>query len=154
VRPSNSDTDSLSFLHEGSIADFVNPDGFGYFKDRRQVAGFEPHSFSQVPGPNTPWRVQSLELVSLVLHDTPTVYVSDLLPRMNSVHDVPTRPLDQVERYGLATLRDGEDIFAYQNGEALRMLGAVRSLRQCVACHGGQRGDLLGAFSYCLTRWP
>jgi mono/diheme cytochrome c family protein len=31
------------------------------------------------------------------------------------------------------------------------MLGAVRSTRQCVACHGGDRGDLLGAFSYALV---
>ncbi len=30
------------------------------------------------------------------------------------------------------------------------MLGAVRSAKQCVKCHGGSRGDLLGAFSYTL----
>ena len=31
------------------------------------------------------------------------------------------------------------------------MLGAIRSAKQCVQCHGGQRGDLLGAFSYTLV---
>jgi hypothetical protein len=32
------------------------------------------------------------------------------------------------------------------------MLGAIRSTRQCLSCHGGNRGDLLGAFSYVFTR--
>jgi hypothetical protein len=32
------------------------------------------------------------------------------------------------------------------------MLGLARSVKQCVACHGGARGDLLGAFSYVLRR--
>jgi hypothetical protein len=33
----------------------------------------------------------------------------------------------------------------------LRMVGSVRSLKQCIPCHGGRRGDLLGAFSYSLS---
>lgn len=47
-------------------------------------------------------------------------------------------------------LEQGEDLFASRDGDDLRMLGAVRSAKQCVACHGGERGDLLGAFSYVL----
>ena len=47
-------------------------------------------------------------------------------------------------------LRQGEDLFT--SGDGLRMLGAVYSLKQCVACHGGERGDLLGALSYRLER--
>jgi hypothetical protein len=27
-------------------------------------------------------------------------------------------------------------------------------IKQCVSCHGGERGDLLGAFSYSLRRQP
>lgn len=33
-------------------------------------------------------------------------------------------------------------------------LGAIRSIEQCTKCHGGKRGDLLGAFSYSLARTP
>jgi hypothetical protein len=51
-------------------------------------------------------------------------------------------------------LRQGEDLFISRDGGGLRMLGAVYSLKQCVACHGGERGDLLGAFSYTLERDP
>ncbi len=53
---------------------------------------------------------------------------------------------------GLIALRHGEDLFASRDGNGLRMLGAIHSFKQCVACHGGERGDLLGAFSYSLKR--
>ena len=140
----------LNRMLDASILDFVNPQGFGFFKDRRHVAGFEMHRFSQVPAPKNQWKVQALELVSLLLHDEPEVYVSSLLPRMDRLHGVPTRPLDRFENLGLNTLRQGEDIFTTQGKEGARMLGAVRSTKQCVACHGGKRGALLGAFSYTL----
>ena len=51
---------------------------------------------------------------------------------------------------GLNPVRQGEDLFVSRDGEGLRMLGAVYSMKQCVTCHGGARGDLLGAFSYLL----
>jgi hypothetical protein len=135
---------------EDSILDFVNPRGFGYFKDRRHVTGFETHRFSQVPASANRWKVQTLELVSLLLHDEPEVYVSSHLPRMDRLQGVPTRPLDRFEEFGLDALRHGEDIFTTKVVEGARMLGAVRSTRQCVDCHGGETGALLGAFSYTL----
>jgi hypothetical protein len=69
---------------------------------------------------------------------------------MDQLRDVPTLPLDRFERFALDTLRQGEGIFITQGEEGVRMLGAVRSTNRCVACHGGDRGDLLGAFSYTL----
>jgi hypothetical protein len=140
----------LSQMLDTSILDFVNPRGFGYLKDRRHVAGFESHRFSQVPEPANRWKVQTLELVGLLLHDEPEVYVSDHLPQMDKVRGAPARPLDRFEGYALDALRRGEDLFITQEEEGLRMLGAVRSTRRCVDCHAGNRGDLLGALSYTL----
>jgi hypothetical protein len=156
---------------EDSVIDFASPRGFGYIRDRQHVAGFEPHRFGQVPAPVDGWRVQedlgdrfsrvpapvqrwqvqTLDLVGLLLHEEPVVYVSDHLPQMSEVRDTPTRPLDRFERLGLATLRQGEELFVSRSGESLRMLGAISSTRQCIACHGGKRGDLLGAFTYTLS---
>ncbi len=141
----------LSPLLDDSIVDFVNGRGFGYFKDRRHVAGFETHRFSRVPEPEQPWRIQSLELISLLLHDEPQVYNSDHLPRMEQTHTMPTRPLDRFEWFALHDLQQGEDIITTRESEGLRMLGAVRSLPRCVNCHGGEKGALLGAFSYTLS---
>ena len=49
----------LGGILEASILDFVNPRGFGYIKDRRHVAGFETHRFSQVPAPAERWKVRT-----------------------------------------------------------------------------------------------
>ncbi len=140
----------LGPMLDASILDFVNPRGFGFLKDRRHVAGFEPHRFHEVPASNSRWQVQTLELVSLLKHDEPAVYVSDSLPRMDRLDGLRTRPLDPFESVGLDTLRGGDDLQTSRGAEGVRMLGAIRSLKRCVACHGGARGDLLGAFSYNL----
>ena len=69
----------LGDLLEESILDFVNEPGFGYFKDRHHVSGFLPHEFSRTPSPAKNWELQTLELVSLLLHDEPEVYVASHL---------------------------------------------------------------------------
>ena len=51
-----------------------------------------------------------------------------------------------LEADGLDALRKGDELFVRDH----RMLGAVRATKQCLECHGGNRGDLLGAFSYTL----
>ncbi len=154
-RPPSSDLEEdLGKMLLRAIPEFVDPYGFGYIKDRRHVAGFLGHGFHR-DTPTTPdrWQLQRLELVSLLLHDEPTVYVSDRLPEMTRSHNAPSRPLDRFERVGLDTLGRGEDLFVAEVGEGhLRMMGALRSAKACVACHGGGRGDLLGAFSYTLRK--
>jgi hypothetical protein len=152
AQPSVVDNDRLGRLHQGAIVDFVYPAGFGYVKDRRQVAGFASHRFSSVPGSKEKWEVQRLELVGLLLHDAPVVYVSNNLPRMDELRGGPTRPLDGFEAAGLERLHGGEDLIVGNTSGTVRMLGALRSARQCVRCHDGERCDLLGAFSYTLQR--
>jgi hypothetical protein len=141
----------LTKLHVKGVSDFVNSLGFGTIKDRRHVAGFESHRFSVVPEDKR-WRVQTLDLVGLLLHDEPRVYVSESLPRMDELRGAPTRPLDPFETQGLKALLAGDDFVIVRDGDVVRMLGSLRSTRQCVACHGGERGDLLGAFSYALRQ--
>jgi hypothetical protein len=139
------DRGSLDVLHTAGVAEFVHPRGFGFFKDRRHVAGFQGHGFGEVPA-SPRWEVVRLELVGLLMHEAPVVYVSDRLPRMDYVRGGPTRPLDPFEVEGLAALRQGEDLFA----RGSRLVGSVRATQQCLGCHGGSRGELLGAFTYTL----
>jgi hypothetical protein len=146
--------DELDYLHLQSVIDFVNAPGFGFVKDRQHVAGFQSHQFSQVPDPAKSWTVDRLELVGLVLHDQPVAYVSPSLPKMDDLREAPTRDLDGFEAVGLEALLRGDQLFVSLVPPALRMLGAVRNVKQCIDCHGGERGDLLGAFSYTLrSRW-
>ena len=144
--------ESLSRLHLSGILDFVNPEGFGYVKSRTQVAGFRPHRFSKVPQSRTGWIANSVELVGILVHEQPAVYVSEYLPRMDELKKTKTRPLDTFEKEGLAEIEKGEELFVRGNGDAARMMGAIRNAKQCVECHGGNRGDLLGAFSYRLKK--
>lgn len=139
-------------LHEASVLDFVNPAGFGVFENRHRVIGFQRHGFSKVPGPEERWAVETIDLVGLLLHDEPRAYVSKNLPRMDELRAAPTRPLDSFEAQGLVTLRKGEELFVRGSETRVRMLGAIRGTKQCLDCHGGARGDLLGAFSYSLRR--
>src|SRR5262249_55358553 len=91
----------LQGLHLESIVDFAHHRGFGYVKDRRHVAGFQSHRFSQVPKAEEHWEVRRLELVGLLLHEEPVVYVSENLPRMDELRGAPTRPLDPFEAAAL-----------------------------------------------------
>jgi hypothetical protein len=138
-------------LHRKSLLDFVNIPGLGYFKDRRHVAGFQSHSFGEKPEEVKSWKLQTLDLVGLLLHEEPVVYVTENLPRMDKLRDAPTRSLDPFEQKGLVDLRRGEDLYVCTTPDGLRVLGALRCAKQCADCHGAQRGDLLGAFSYSFT---
>jgi hypothetical protein len=139
----------LATLHLNGIIDFVNPLGFGYVTKEKQLFGFQPHHFRKLPKTDG-WKVRSIELVSLLLQEDPRVYATTDLPRMDKIRTVPTRSLDRFEAAGLLELKTGEDFFTSESATGVRMLGAIRSIEQCVGCHGGERGDLLGAFSYFL----
>jgi hypothetical protein len=144
--------DKLREFHLAGMVDFLRPAGFGFFKDRRHVVGFQEHQFSMVPEAVPGWQLRTVDLVGLAVHDEPVAYVSDNLPRMDELRGAPTRALDAFEATGLEALRKGEDLFVRDTPEARRALGSVRAVKQCVACHGCRRGELLGAFSYTLTR--
>jgi hypothetical protein len=153
-------TFELAGMHLDAQVDFANPYGFGYFADREHVAGFVPHRFSRSPDPfhghqaprdaklHGSWTTRKVELVSLLKHEQPRVYVSKHLPRMDELRDAPTRPLDAFEQEHLPALHAGEEIRTQDDGDRFRMLGAVRAARQCVTCHAVEHGALLGAFSY------
>jgi hypothetical protein len=162
VDPANRETTVNVFekLHQEGLVDFLNPKRFGYVKDLDHVAGFQVHQFSDTPQVEKPpeekhrWLIQNLELVSLLKHKKPAVYLSDYLPRMDQLRHALTRPLDAFEKSALVALRQGEDLKVQYSRNHLRMLGSLRAVRQCLECHQAPRGDLLGAFSYKLRREP
>lgn len=136
-------------LHFRNMLHFVNPVGFGFMKDRRNVVGFQAHQFNELLEVK-PWKILRIELVGLLLDDRPRVYVTTDLPRMQEIRGVPTRSLDAFETAGLEKLSSGDTLFIRDASDGVRMLGAIQSAQQCIKCHGGERGDLLGAFSYHL----
>jgi hypothetical protein len=164
--------DLLLRLHLSGQLDFAGPVGLGLVRDRDHVAGFKSHQFRTLPqlvtkwdheqvGPPSPprkpveeWVLRKLELVSLLKHDQPAVYVSDRLPKMDELAEAPTRELSEFESASLKSLRSGESLVARAKSNHLEMVGALRAAKQCQQCHQVQRGELLGAFSYELHRSP
>jgi hypothetical protein len=150
------DQDKLLSLHDQGLADFLNSERMGYVKDREHVAGFDSHRFKQVPelyasGDSQRWVVQRLELVGLLSHDRPVVYVTEHLPDLEELGDAAVRELDEFEQDALRQLRTERDIVTADHGSSIRMLGAVRASQSCLECHQVQRGELLGAFSYVMA---
>ena len=144
--PDRTTSPPLGRMVREDARDFADPLGWGVRRGDR-VAGFRPHALRTRPEP-AGWVVERVELVGLLLVPDPRVYVSVDLPRMDRVADTPTRHPDGFESPALARLRAGDELV--HDGPAGRLLGAVRAARQCLDCHGGQPGDLLGAFSYHL----
>jgi hypothetical protein len=145
------------FYHEGGLEDFLYPRGFGYIKDREHVAGFESHGFRYLAVPvheSKRWRVHYIQLVGILTHEKPVVYLTDKLPSMEQVRQGKTRSLDFFEQAALPSLRDGEDLYIVSKNDTLRMLGAIRATKTCQKCHDAEVGDLLGAFSYTLRPAP
>lgn len=171
--------DLLFGYHLNGQLDFAGPLGLGLVRDRDHVAGFKSHQFRSVSplvtkwdrditkpaiGPNgqplppakpvEEWVLRRLELVSLLKHKAPAVYVSATLPKMDDLAKADTRELSGFEADSLRTLRSGESLVARAKANHLEMFGALRAAKQCQACHQVQRGELLGAFSYELHRKP
>lgn len=139
-------------VHRDSIVDFVQSAYFGYQKDRQHVAGFKPHAFSERPTMPDCYVVNRIELIGVLMHQQPVVYLSDHLPRMEDLKQAKTRELDDFERKALEQFRSGRDLVFQEHASGIRMVGAIRSVNQCTTCHGSQRGQLLGAFSYQIGR--
>jgi hypothetical protein len=155
LQPTSAELDKL---HLTANLDFVASERMGYVRNRKQVAGFEAHALTGLPDQWSPqdrpparWQVNRLELVSLLRHETPQVYVANELPQMDELADVPYRSLNDFEKNALPMLECDEDVVVEQQPDRILMLGAVRAAADCLRCHEGNRGKLLGAFSYELT---
>lgn len=159
---------TLQDFHLTDIQFFANPWSFGHVRDRDHVAGFRSHGFSGVPELGHPrneykdgketlparWRVARLELVSLLKHERPAVYLSEYLPRMSELKDAKTRATSPFETTALQKLRSGEDLVTTATTNEIQMLGSLRASKTCLQCHDAKRAELLGAFSYTLRRDP
>jgi hypothetical protein len=158
--------DVLTELHQNGEMNFLDVNRFGYVKDKQHVTGFFPHAVTYAPNMRSfdgrpwyevrteQWALRRLELVSLLKHPEPKVYVSAELPRMDKLAEATVRGLGAFEEAALARLKEGEDVIAQATTNRIEMLGSLRAVKQCLQCHDAKRGELLGAFSYELIRDP
>jgi hypothetical protein len=145
----------LELIHQASLKDFstgkldvplinAGPDLFRIPTEQEKKA-------VAAGGKEKTWEIKSLDLVGLVKHKEPVVYVSEKLPDMKDLKDTPTRPADLFEFTAIEALQKGDNLFVRGKDNTIRMLGAIRAAKQCLSCHDANaEGDLLGAFSYTM----
>jgi hypothetical protein len=156
----------------GRNSEFFSLNSLGYVESIDRVAGFIPHKFDWLPKLGDHpwkgserraeqdtskfdiWRTTRLQLVSLLKHPEPRVYVSENLPNMTELANVESRDLNAFEQPALGQLQEGEDMVAEATTNTIRMLGSLRARNECLACHSVEYGTLLGAFSYVFERDP
>jgi hypothetical protein len=109
-------------FHKVGMHNFLFPTGFGYVKDRQNVAGFKPHGFRYLGyalRDHKQWRVQHILLVGILTQDQPVVYLTDKLPSMEQIRQGKVRPLDLFEEAGMPSLRDGEDLYIVRKDDTV-----------------------------------
>ena len=97
-------------------------------------------------------KMQRFQLVGLVQHSDPRVYLTDKPLNKQDGNVAPTRELDEFETSALNGLRGGDQLKVEERDGTIRMLGPIFAGQRCVECH--QRGQMLGAFSYVMQRDP
>lgn len=160
--PDPPSSSQLLALHSGGESDFLSINRMGYVRSRKEVAGFLAHQLEALPdrGSETVdpvriprgWQIARLELIGILRHEQPVVYVGENLPNLKDLDKYKTRPLNPFEASALEKLRRQEDLVVEESANRVQMVGSLRATNQCTACHEVQRGELLGAFSYILRR--
>lgn len=148
--------------HNHLLHRFFHPIPMGHAEDKDHTIGFQSHGVRQMHyyeydseydmSADFFWNLTRLELIGLLRHDEPVVYIMEGLPTMDRVAEAETRPLDEFEAAALPTLDSEHDLQFEETDGGVRMVGAIRAAEQCLKCHEVARGTLIGAFSYDLVR--
>lgn len=136
-------------IHQGTVKDFLS---FEPLKPARRPVRFGTDENAKYDRSKKVWEAKSIDLVGLIKHEMPVVYVSDLTAAAGEQRKgLRIRDLDDFELAGLDAFREGKNLHARSRQGVIRLLGSVRADATCLKCHEDKKqGDLLGAFSYVL----
>ena len=97
------------------------------------------------------YALTTLELIGIARHEPPVAFVIDTHTERSRAGQ--TRALTRFEQRALAVLRSGDNTTAQTTKDGRLVAGAIRATNECLGCHATfKEGELLGAFSYQLTR--
>ena len=147
---------TLEEAHARAVKSFVESKGFGLSRMRHlslwndRIVHFDGREYD-------PWRVQLIGLSSEIGE---RIYTSTKPPKKDELTDAPRRDLSVEEVSAVAELRKGMNLsspIAMESGSqldvdgAMRVLAPLRLTKNCIECHKGNVGDLIGAFAYTLV---
>ena len=95
------------------------------------------------------YKLDGFDLIGIGKHPAPVAFLG------RNRHTVSlgrqTRPLTTFEERAISELTAGEDVAVQSDPTGRAIVGALRAKEDCLRCHGGKTGDVLGALSYRLT---
>jgi hypothetical protein len=144
--------ESCEELHDTYLRRFQDSEGFGL--SRMMRAPMLDRSGVLDTG-REQYTLDRIELIGLLQQPQPVVYTPSFhTSRPDPAHR--SRALTPFEAKALSGFRAGRDIAVESNKDTGAMtgcVGAVRATTTCLRCHeDAKAGDLLGAFSYALSR--
>jgi len=95
------------------------------------------------------YSLDSFDLIGVGKHPDPVAFLGRHHESVAMLRQ--TRPLTSFESRAVAELIAGEDVAVEANQAGRFVVGALRAKEDCLKCHGGKTGDVLGALSYRLT---
>jgi len=167
VFPTSQQWSSPVAMHEYFIERFVESEGFG---NERMGQPFMVSRDHQLRLAGQTYQITSIELISLNsgaalrshVRAAPARFATGAAPmtrpfaytqpfNVTKAHlqESARRPLRESERAAIDKLAAGAEI-VFTERSTPPLLGALRASSQCLKCHEGPAGRMLGAFSYSL----
>ena len=144
------DKQSLERLHTDRVEKFVEQVAFGV----RRVLMMPKIETKKLPVDSTgkTYVIDRMDLIGLLPGKEPIVRlatgINHALREEKKV--VSTRALDEFEAQAVADLNKRGLVWKLSESD-VRMVGALRASQDCLSCHKGKEGDILGAFSYRMV---
>lgn len=148
----------LKDAHQRAVKTFVESKGFGRFRFRR--AGlWNAYSISYN---DRIYETETIRLIGLTPEFGERLFPFRYPPKKNDIPDVESRVLTTEESNAIKRLRAGEveqvelppenatDLDSLQVPGSVRVLAPIISTKDCLKCHDGEVGEVLGAFDYFL----
>jgi hypothetical protein len=135
-------------LHAYFVDRFLESEGNGLSRVFQEPMALRDSMRLRITSRNT-YKLDSLDLIGVGKHPDPVAFLgrghrTTLIQRL-------TRPLTPFEERAIAELKAGEDVAVETDHTGRVVVGALRAQEDCLKCHGGKTGDVLGALSYRLT---
>ncbi len=149
--PPKSQGDSSSVRSVGPTSAAIRADTDGKASHFSFAKAVGTAAFIPPPVPGKVWVVKDVQLVGLVKHPEPVVYLTGGVSMARENKDTKTRQPDPFEAQALEVIRGGGELIqAEKRGGTLRAVSGIYAGKQCSKCHE-RPGEMLGAFTYRLA---
>jgi len=134
-------------LHTYFVDRFLESEGNGISRVYQDPMSLRDSMRLRITSRDT-YKIEGFDLIGVGKHPDPVAFLGRR--HQTVVLNRQTRALTAFEQRAVAELKAGEDVAVETNETGRFVVGALRAQEDCLKCHGGKTGDVLGALSYRL----